>query len=108
MLDRRADRTRAAERMADQVGFRNLEMVQQRGDVVAHRGEAHRPVRVRGAAVAGALHRKCRVWDAPRFMALDSWTNGDVWHRNRRRNQGIRKEGCYNRAALATPQGGLP
>src|SRR5207245_3580856 len=38
-------------------GFRNLEMVQQRRDVVAHCGEAHWPVRVRGAAVALHFHR---------------------------------------------------
>ena len=43
--------------MTDQVGFRNLEIVQQRRDVVAHRGEAHRPVRVRRATVALHLHR---------------------------------------------------
>ncbi len=47
-----ADRIGAAERMADQVGSRNLEIVQQRCDIIAHRGEAHRPVRIRGAAVA--------------------------------------------------------
>src|SRR5258705_11756475 len=57
MLDRRADCTSAAERMADQVGFRNPEMVEQRRDVVAHCDEGHRPVRVRRAAVALHLHR---------------------------------------------------
>ena len=52
MPNPRADRTGAAERIADQVGSRNLEIVQQRCEVIAHRGEAHRPVRIRGAAVA--------------------------------------------------------
>src|SRR6266849_214728 len=32
-------------------------MVQQRRDIVAHRGETHRPVRVRRATVALHLHR---------------------------------------------------
>jgi len=57
MLDCRTDRTGAAERMADQVGFRNLETVQQHRDIIAHRGETHRPVRVRCAAVALHLYR---------------------------------------------------
>jgi glycerol uptake facilitator-like aquaporin len=52
MLDRRADRTGAAERMADQVAFRDLEIVQPRHDVVAHRSEAYQPIRIRRAAVA--------------------------------------------------------
>src|SRR5260221_10901851 len=42
--------------MADEVGFRNLEMVEQRRDIVAHRGKAHRPVRVRRPTVALHLH----------------------------------------------------
>ena len=52
MPNPRADRTGAAERIADRVGSRNLEIAQQRCEVIAHRGEAHRPVRIRGAAVA--------------------------------------------------------
>jgi hypothetical protein len=60
MLDCRADRTCAAERMADQVGLRDLERVEQRRDVVAHHGERHRSVRVRGTAVA--LHLNCDHW----------------------------------------------
>jgi hypothetical protein len=49
-------------------------MVQQRRDVVAHRGEAPRPVRVRGTAVALHLHRdhlpRLRQWlDPPLHFA---------------------------------------
>ena len=38
--------------MAGQAGFRNLEMVQQRRDVVAHLLKAHRPAGIRGVAMA--------------------------------------------------------
>lgn len=52
MLDSSAQADRGTERKADDVGLGNVELVKQRGNVVAHGLERKRAVRVRRAAVA--------------------------------------------------------
>ena len=52
MLDRRAQRDVAAERVAHHVGLRQAEVLDERGDVVGHRLRAQRAVGVGRVAVA--------------------------------------------------------
>ena len=52
VVDRRLERDAAAERVADEVGLVEPEVVDEGGDVVAHRDDAQRPVDVGGPPVA--------------------------------------------------------
>jgi hypothetical protein len=75
MLYRRADSTGTAERMTNHVGLLNLQVVQQRGDVVAHCGEGHRPPVLRSTTMALQLHRdhltSFREWTYPPLHLTD-------------------------------------